>query len=232
MSDPGRASPSSPSRARTTTAMRCSHSSWSAPTPARLARRRRAAARDGRRRPPGRVLVRRLPPLRSDRPLRAGDGRGRRFAAAGGPVLGICNGFQILCEAGLLPGILRRTGSSSSSAGTSTSRSSSTDSPFTAACAVGDELVIPIKHGEGNWFARCRAARRARGARADRVPLRATTSTAPSTGSPASRTQAGNVLGLMPHPEHAVDELLGPTGGLPVLAGLISAARAFAPLPA
>ena len=76
-----------------------------------------------------------------------------RFAADGGPVLGICNGFQILCEAGLLPGVLRLNRQLEFVCRDVTVVVEQTDSPYTPGCAIGDELVVPVKHGEGNWFA-------------------------------------------------------------------------------
>ena len=125
-----------------------------------------------RRRPAGRLLVRRLPALRRDRPLRAGDGRRcGAFAAAGGPVLGICNGFQILCEAGLLPGVLRLNRQQQFLCADVTVTVESTSSAFAGGWRPGDELVIPIKHGEGNWYGDDDLLAVARGQRADRVPL-------------------------------------------------------------
>ena len=140
---------------------------------ARLARRAHASRRDRRRRPPGRLLVRRLPALRGDRDAsRRSWTPSREFAAAGGPVLGICNGFQILCEARLLPGVLRPNRQLEFVCRDVALRVESADSAFTARCAVGQELVIPVKHGrapgtrdEGTFVA-------ARGARPDRPSLR------------------------------------------------------------
>src|SRR3954470_6933952 len=74
------------------------------------------------------------------------------FAAVGGPVLGICNGFQILCEAGLLPGVLRLNRQQQFLCADVTVTVESTTSAFAGGWAAGDELVIPIKHGEGNWY--------------------------------------------------------------------------------
>ena len=145
------------------------------------------------------------------------------FAAAGLPVLGICNGFQILCEARLLPGVLRLNRQQQFVCRDVAVRVESAASPFTASCAVGEELVIPVKHGEGNWYgdAELVAALEARG----QVVLRYTEDVNGAVGRIAGvSNQAGNVLGLMPHPEHAVDPLLGPVGGRAVLGGLIAAA--------
>jgi phosphoribosylformylglycinamidine synthase I len=147
------------------------------------------------------------------------------FAALGGPVLGICNGFQILCEAGLLPGVLRLNRQQQFICADVTVTVESTASAFAGAWEVGQELVIPIKHGEGNWYGDddLVAELAARG----QIAFRYAEDVNGAVGRIAGVTnEAGNVLGLMPHPEHAVDELLGPTGGVPVLAGLIEAALA------
>ena len=148
----------------------------------------------------------------------------RSFAADGGPVLGICNGFQILCEAGLLPGVLRANRQVEFVCADVEITVESTATPFTRDCRPGETLVIPIKHGEGNWVAddALFADVVARG----QVVLRYATDVNGSRDRVAGvASEDGNVLGLMPHPEHAVDPLLGPTGGLPLLHGLVTAAR-------
>jgi phosphoribosylformylglycinamidine synthase I len=149
-----------------------------------------------------------------------------RFAADGGLVLGICNGFQILCEAGLLPGVLRPNESLSFVCRDVAVRVERSDTPFTSRCAEGQRLVIPVKHGEGCWYADedFRAALEAAG----QIVLRYEPGENPN-GSvddvAGVLDEAGNVLGLMPHPEHAVDSLLGSSDGGLVLASLVDAAR-------
>ena len=113
-----------------------------------------APGRHGSGRPPGRVLVRRLPPLRRDRAVLARAWRpsppSRR---EGGLVLGICNGFQVLTEAGLLPGVLRPNASLSFVCRDVPLTVERADTPFTSRCTEGQALTIPVKHGEGCWFA-------------------------------------------------------------------------------
>ncbi len=146
------------------------------------------------------------------------------FAADGGPVLGICNGFQILCEAGLLPGVLRLNRQLEFVCRDVEVEVGTTASPFTQGCRRGEQLVIPVKHGEGNWYAD--DALYAELERADRIALRYVEDVNGARDRVAGVLSEGrNVMGLMPHPEHAVDPLLGPVGGRPILEGLVAAAR-------
>jgi phosphoribosylformylglycinamidine synthase len=130
-------------------------------------------------------------------------------AKSGGPVLGICNGFQILCEAGLLPGALVRNRSLRFVCRRESVRVETTATAFTAACTKGELLAIPVKHGEGCFVAS--PAELDRLEREGRIVFRY------AEGAPNGSlcdiagvaNDAGNVVGLMPHPEHAVDPLLG-----------------------
>jgi phosphoribosylformylglycinamidine synthase len=146
------------------------------------------------------------------------------FADQGGLVLGICNGFQILCEAGLLPGVLRRNDSLQFTCRDVRLQVERTDTPFTARCATGQELAIPVKNGEGCWFAdeALYAELEARG----QIVLRYAEQVNGSVHDVAGVVnERGNVMGLMPHPEHAVDPLLGSADGAFILASLVDAAR-------
>jgi phosphoribosylformylglycinamidine synthase subunit PurQ / glutaminase len=146
------------------------------------------------------------------------------FAADGGLVLGICNGFQILCEAGLLPGVLRPNQSLSFVCRDVPLRVERADTPFTSRCEPGDELVIPVKHGEGCWYAddELYAELEAR----KQIVLRYREPVNGSVHDVAGVVnEGGNVMGLMPHPEHAVDPLLGSADGALILASLVDAAR-------
>jgi phosphoribosylformylglycinamidine synthase I len=146
------------------------------------------------------------------------------FAAEGGLVLGICNGFQILCEAGLLPGVLRPNRSLSFVCRDVRLTVERSDTPFTSRCVTGQALTIPVKHGEGCWFAPAELYAELMERR--QIVLRYAE---PCNGSVADVAgvvnEDGNVLGLMPHPEHAVDPLLGSADGALVLASLVDAAR-------
>jgi phosphoribosylformylglycinamidine synthase len=146
------------------------------------------------------------------------------FAAAGGLVLGICNGFQILCEAGLLPGVLRPNESLAFVCRDVPLTVERVDTLFTSRCAAGQTLTIPVKHGEGLWYAddELYAEVEAR----DQIVLRYAEPCNGSVGDVAGVVnEHGNVMGLMPHPEHAIDPLLGSADGALVLASLVDAAR-------
>jgi phosphoribosylformylglycinamidine synthase I len=147
----------------------------------------------------------------------------RRFAASGGPVLGICNGFQILCEAGLLPGALRPNRQLEFVCQDAVVRVESADGVFTRRCQPGQELVLPVKHGEGAWHAD--EGQFVQLAARGQLLLRYAEDVNGSLGNVAGVVnEAGNVLGLMPHPEHAVDPLLGSADGGLLLAALVDAA--------
>jgi phosphoribosylformylglycinamidine synthase I len=143
------------------------------------------------------------------------------FAAEGGLVLGICNGFQILCEAGLLPGVLRPNASLEFVCADVPVRVERTETPFTTRCEPGQELTIPVKHGEGCYHAPDDLDD-------EQIVFRYLHGANPN-GSERDIAGVinvdGNVLGLMPHPEHAVDPLLGSGDGGLVLASLVDAAR-------
>ncbi|HSP74504.1 MAG TPA: phosphoribosylformylglycinamidine synthase subunit PurQ [Gaiellaceae bacterium] len=149
-----------------------------------------------------------------------------RYAAGGGRVLGICNGFQILCEAQLLPGVLRPNASLSFVCEDVPLTVERTDTAFTSRCAAGQTLTIPVKHGEGCWFAD--ADLHAELEEQGQIVLRYAAGHNPNgaVGDVAGVVNAdGNVFGLMPHPEHAVDPLLGSGDGALILASLVDAAR-------
>ena len=145
-------------------------------------------------------------------------------ASAGRPLLGICNGFQVLCEAGLLPGVLRRNRDLDFVCRDVTVRVERADTLFTQRCTQGQVLTIPVKHGEGCWYADEELHRELEDA--GQVVLRYAEDCNGSVGDVAGvRNEAGNVLGLMPHPEHAVDPLLGSGDGALILTSLVDAAR-------
>jgi phosphoribosylformylglycinamidine synthase len=150
----------------------------------------------------------------------------REFAGAGGPVLGVCNGFQILCEARLLPGVLRPNRQLEFVCTDATLQVENADAPFLRRCSPGQELVIPVKHGEGAWYADqgTLVQLAARG----QIVLRYAEDVNGALGNVAGVVnEARNVMGLMPHPEHAVDPLLGSGDGGLLLAALVDAADEY-----
>jgi phosphoribosylformylglycinamidine synthase subunit PurQ / glutaminase len=144
------------------------------------------------------------------------------FAGAGGPVLGICNGFQVLCEAGLLPGALLRNAGLRFVCRQVEVVVESTSTAWTSACEPYAALAIPVKHGEGRYVCDDPARLAADG----QVVFRYAPGQNPN-GSmddiAGVRNPAGNVVGLMPHPEHAVDPLLGPIGGRALFESVLGA---------
>jgi phosphoribosylformylglycinamidine synthase I len=143
------------------------------------------------------------------------------FARAGGPVLGICNGFQVLCEAGMLPGALLVNESLKFVCRQVVVRVEATGTPFTSGLEQGDELSMPVKHTTGRWFAPPKLLERVEAA--GQVVLRYTRGANPN-GSlrdvAGVANENGNVFGLMPHVEHASDELTGSTDGLRLFGSL------------
>ena len=145
-----------------------------------------------------------------------------RFAKSGGLVIGICNGFQILVEAGLLPGALVRNAGLKFVCRPVTLEIATTDSPFTAAGQKGQRVVCPVAHGEGRYIAD--EATLDRLEREDRVAFRYVDNPNGSMRDIAGILNEGrNVLGMMPHPERAVETLMGSTDGRIVFESLIAA---------
>lgn len=155
-----------------------------------------------------------------------------RFAGEGGITLGICNGFQILTEARLLPGVLRPNESLSFICRDVTLRVERSDTPFTSRCEAGQALTIPVKNGEGCWFADPDLLGELESSGQILVRYAARENPNGAVADVAGVTNAdGNVFGLMPHPEHAVDPLLGSTDGALILGSLVDAARLSAAVP-
>jgi phosphoribosylformylglycinamidine synthase I len=155
----------------------------------------------------------------------------KRFAEAGGPVLGVCNGFQVLCESGLLPGALLRNQDLHFGCEFVNLRVERAAAPFTSRADAGQVLCIPIKNGEGAYFASPEELARleANGQIALRYcdesgAIEAASNPNGSLANIAGVTnERGNVLGLMPHPEHAIEAAVGGTDGLFLLGSLVDA---------
>lgn len=144
------------------------------------------------------------------------------FAKDGGPVVGICNGFQILTEAGLLPGALQKNAGLKFKCAMSELEVATTNSVLTSEASVGQHLRIPINHFEGNYT--CSEETLATLEAEDRIVLRYVDNPNGSMGDIAGIcNESRNVVGLMPHPERACHELLGSTDGRPLLSSLLAA---------
>ena len=153
----------------------------------------------------------------------------RRFAGSGGLVLGVCNGFQILCEAGLLPGVLMRNQALKFICRDVFLKVERSDSPFTRGYNAGQLVRVPIAHGEGNYVADSETLARLEGE--GRVLFRyvspegardpAWNVNGASNAIAGIVNEHGNVLGMMPHPENHVESQLGVTDGRGLFAGLV-----------
>jgi phosphoribosylformylglycinamidine synthase len=155
----------------------------------------------------------------------------RRFSARGGLVLGICNGFQILCEAGLLPGALMRNTGLKYVCKPVQVRVENVVTPFTSACEQGEVLTIPIGHMEGNYF--CDPETFGELRRENRIVFRYSTrqgeisATANPNGSldniAGICSAGGNVMGMMPHPERSAEPELGCSDGVKIFQSMVGA---------
>ena len=150
----------------------------------------------------------------------------KKFAADGGLVLGVCNGFQILVEAGLLPGALLRNQDLKFICRELRLRAETTNSPFTSKLEKGQTLRLPIAHGEGRYFADERTLDELEAE--DRVTFRYLDNPNGSTRAIAGiLNRERNVMGMMPHPERACDPLMGSISGLGILESMLSAIPAL-----
>ena len=153
-----------------------------------------------------------------------------RFAGRGGLVLGICNGFQVLCEAGLLPGALLRNASLRFVCRSTRLRVETVSNPFTSALTVGQQLEIPVAHGDGNYFAsedvldelEANAQVVFRYVDADGEPTPGANPNGSIRNIAGIVSTSRNVLGMMPHPERHVEALVGSTDGRTLLQSLVS----------
>jgi phosphoribosylformylglycinamidine synthase subunit PurQ / glutaminase len=158
----------------------------------------------------------------------------KKFAAGGGLVMGICNGFQILCESGLLPGALMRNAGLKYVCKTVNVRVENADTPFTNECTKGEVLQIPIGHMEGNYF--CDEQTLSGLKRDNRVVFRYATPRAELSADANPNgsldniagicSEGRNVLGMMPHPERNAEPLLGNADGIKIIRSVVNAAVA------
>lgn len=144
-----------------------------------------------------------------------------KAAEEGKPVLGVCNGFQILLEAGLLPGAMRRNNNLKFICKTAELKVENNRTPFTASYEAGETIRIPIAHGEGNYYCSSETLQELK----DNKQIVFTYTNENPNGSVAAIAgivnKAGNVLGMMPHPERAVDELLGSADGVKLFQSIV-----------
>jgi phosphoribosylformylglycinamidine synthase len=148
----------------------------------------------------------------------------RAHADGGGLVIGICNGFQILCEAGLLPGAMRKNAGLKFRCMWTDLRVETSNSPFTSATSVGDTLRIPINHFEGNWYCESRELERLQGN--GQIVFRYVDNPNGSLDDVAGIVNADrNVLGMMPHPERACETLLGSADGALIFSSMLDHIR-------
>jgi phosphoribosylformylglycinamidine synthase I len=152
-----------------------------------------------------------------------------KFAGAGGTVIGICNGFQVLLEAGMLPGVLLRNSQLRFVCKDVTLRVENAATRFTQRCAAGDLLRVPVAHGEGNYFADAETLRRLEGeglvvfryVDASGAPTPEANPNGSLNNIAGIINDRGNVLGMMPHPERAADPVIGRTEGKQVFLSLL-----------
>ncbi len=154
----------------------------------------------------------------------------REFANKGGLIIGICNGFQILCEAGLLPGVLMRNEALEFRCQPVNLKVENASTPFTMSCKQGQVINIPISHGEGNYYAdestledlenQGRIVFRYTDSKG--VPTLASNPNGSSRNIAGIVNKTGNVLGMMPHPERAVESLLGGDDGIYIFESIVT----------
>lgn len=147
-------------------------------------------------------------------------GEVEKFAAFGGPIIGVCNGFQVLTEAHLLPGALLQNTSLRFVSKRVRCRVERTDTPWTAACESGEELTLPVAHNEGNYFADAETVARLEDE--NRVVLRYLDNPNGSVNDIAGVcNESRNIVGIMPHPERVSDDDLGSAEGLKILSSVL-----------